>query len=112
MRPTRSSCILTTVHPPFDTRVFHKQARTLARAGYDVTLIAKHKCDEMIDGIMVLALPSSRNRLARIFGLTWRAFRLALRQRADVYHFHDPERLLLGVLLKLLTEAKVIYDVH
>lgn len=103
---------LTTVHPPFDTRIFHKEAKTLARAGYDVTLIAQHEGNTVVEEVRVIGLPKPRNRLSRIFGLTWRAFRLALRQRAEIYHFHDPELLPMGVLLKLLTKAKVIYDVH
>jgi glycosyltransferase involved in cell wall biosynthesis len=57
-------------------------------------------------------LPKPRNRFARIFGLSWRAFHLSLRERADVYHFHDPELLPIGALLKIFTRAKVIYDVH
>jgi len=105
-------CILTTVHPPFDTRIFHKQAKTLVHAGYDVTLIAQWSKDETVDGVKIVALPRPRNRLSRIFGLTWRAFRLALREKADIYHFHDPELLLIGVLLKLFTRGRVIYDVH
>lgn len=103
---------LTTVHPPFDTRIFHKEAKTLARAGYDVTLIAQHEGNTVVEEVRVIGLPKPRNRLSRIFGLTGRAFRLALRQRAEIYHFHDPELLPMGVLLKLLTKAKVIYDVH
>jgi len=103
---------ITTVHPPFDTRIFHKQAKTLARAGYEVVLIAQHDGDEMVDGVKIVALPKPRNRFARMFGLTWRAFHLSLRERADVYHFHDPELLPIGVLLKIFTRAKVIYDVH
>lgn len=105
-------CILTTVHPLFDTRIFHKQAKTLVREGYDVTLIAQWSMDEVVDGVKVVALPKPENRLTRIFGLTWRAFCLALKQRADLYHLHDPELLLNGILLKLFTRAKIIYDVH
>lgn len=105
-------CILVTVHSTFDTRIFHKQARTLVRAGYDVTLIAQHDKDEIVNGVNIIALPRPRSRFRRFFGLTWQAFRLALHQRADVYHFHDPELLPIGILLKLFTHAKVIYDVH
>jgi len=105
-------CIITTAHPPFDERIFHKQAKTLVQAGYDVTLIAQHKKNEIVDGVKIIALPKPRNRLTRMLGLTWKAFQIALRQRADIYHFHDPELLPIGVLLKLKTKAKVIYDVH
>lgn len=105
-------CILSTVHPAFDDRIFHKEAKTLVQAGYDVTLIAQHDGDTVVEGIRIKGLPKPKNRFTRIFGLTWRAFRLALRQRADVYHFHDPELLPWGVLLKLFTRAKIIYDVH
>jgi len=105
-------CILTTVHPPVDTRIFHKQAKTLVKAGYNVALIVQHDRNEVIDGIRIIALPRPRNRFARIFGLTWWAFWLALRQKADVYHFHDPELLPIGVLLRIFAKGKVIYDVH
>ena len=106
------TCFLTTVHPAFDTRIFHKQAKTLVKAEYDVTLIAQHDEDEVVDGVKIIALPKPRNRFTRIFGLTWQIFWLALRQQADVYHFHDPELLPIGVLLKLFTKGKVIYDAH
>ena len=105
-------CIITIVHPPFDTRIFHKEAKTLVEAGYDVTLVAQHDGDTEVEGIRIIGLPKPRNRFTRIFGLTWLAFRLALREKADVYHFHDPELLLTGVLLKLFAKGKVIYDVH
>jgi len=104
-------CILTSVHPVFDTRIFHKQAKSLALAGYEVTLIAQHHRDEVVEGIRILALPRPRNRLWRMLG-TCRVWRLAYKQHADVYHFHDPELLPVAVLLRLCTRRKIIYDIH
>jgi glycosyltransferase involved in cell wall biosynthesis len=104
-------CILTSVHPPLDTRIFHRQAKSLLKAGYDVTLIAQHDRDEIVEGIKIVALPRARNRFWRILG-TCRVFRLARKQKADIYHFHDPELLPWGWLLQKVSHKPVIYDVH
>jgi glycosyltransferase involved in cell wall biosynthesis len=108
---SRKVCILTSVHGPFDIRIFHKEAKSLAKAGYYVTLIAQHDRDEVVDGVKIVALPRPKNRFCRMVG-TWWVLRLAYRQKADIYHFHDPELLPVGLLLKLTTKGKVIYDVH
>lgn len=107
-------CIITTVHPSFDTRIFYKEAKTLVDARYDITLIAQHNKDETIDGIKIIALPKPKNRFFRIFFLTRKTYKLALQQKADIYHFHDPELIPAGLLLKLFTKSKskIIYDVH
>lgn len=108
----RKVCILTTVHPPFDTRIFHKQAKTLVRAGYDVALICRHSRNETVDGVRILRLPEPNGRLGRIFTLTLKALRLAIRENADIYHFHDPELIPVGACLKLFRGSKIIYDAH
>jgi len=104
-------CILTTVHQLFDARIFHKEAKTLVQSGYDVTLIAQHSKNEIVDGVKIVAFPKPRNRFMRMFRLSWRVLYLALSQKADIYHFHDPELIFIGIFLKLLGK-KVIYDVH
>lgn len=105
-------CHITTVHSSLDTRIFYKECKTLARAGYEVFLIAQHDKEELVDGVRIIGLPRPKNRIVRILGINYKAFWLALREKANVYHFHDPELLLVGALLKLFTHAKVIYDVH
>jgi glycosyltransferase involved in cell wall biosynthesis len=104
-------CVLTSVHPPFDGRIFHRAAKSLARAGYEVVLIARHDKAEVVDGVRVVPLPASRNRLHRMTALLWRVYRLAVKEDADVYHFHDPELMIVGLLLKRRGK-KVIWDVH
>jgi glycosyltransferase involved in cell wall biosynthesis len=101
---------VTTLHSTYDIRIFHKQCRTLAEAGYDVTLIAPGERNAVTDGVQVLVVPRIWNRLLRMTVSSWQAYRLARQQRADIYHFHDPE--LLPWMARLAKRATVIYDVH
>ena len=59
-------CILTSVHPPFDVRIFHKEAKSLVKAGYDVTLIAPHDKEEIVDSVKIVNLQKPRNRIERM----------------------------------------------
>lgn len=100
-----------TVHPPNDIRVFHRECRTLAASGYDVAYVVPHDRDEMVHGVRLCAVPKPKGRLDRALGSTWRVFRRALREKGRVYHFHDPELIPAALLLKLFGKH-VIYDAH
>jgi hypothetical protein len=56
-------------------------------------------------------LKPSKNRFGRMFWAGWRALGLALREKATICHFHDPEFIPYAILLKILGK-KVVYDVH
>ena len=105
-------CILSSVHFTFDVRLFQAEARTLANAGFRVSVVAledQTTCDA--GGIEVIRLPVPKNRLRRMLA-TARVLRLALRQKADVYAFHDPELIPVCLILKMLTGSILVYDVH
>ena len=102
---------LTTVHDPFDSRIFHRQCRTLTEAGYDVALLAPGGTDSRVDGIEVGSLPRCDNRILRMSLGVGRTLLKALGKRADLYHFHDPELIPAGLLLRLLGK-RVVYDIH
>lgn len=103
-------CHITTVHPLNDERIFHKECLSLRDAGYDVSLIVKHTGNTIIEGINIIALPEKKRRVYR-FLLQFKALSKALRLKAQVYHFHDPELMFTGVILSVFGK-KVIYDVH
>lgn len=104
-------CILTSVHPLFDVRIFHKEAKSLVKAGYDVTLIAQHDKEEIVDEVKIINLQRPRNRIERMTKTVWSAYIKAVQVDADIYHFHDPE--LMPIALRLRKRGKrVIYDIH
>lgn len=105
-------CVFTTVHRPYDVRVFHREARTLAAQGYNVVLLVH--ADFQIEkkyGVTVKGIPRPGNRFFRLLSI-FRFARRCLEEKADAYHFHDLELLPLGVFLKWITKKPVIYDCH
>ncbi|TYO96449.1 glycosyltransferase [Desulfallas thermosapovorans] len=98
------------LHSCHDVRVSVKQAASLAKK-YDVELhaIGDFKFARK-NGVKLFGLPKSKRLYTR--PLNWcRLLVRALRARAGLYHFHDPELIPVGLVLRLLGR-KVIYDVH
>jgi len=101
----------TTVHGPLDGRIFYRECRSLARAGYDVVIVAPGEGDATVDGVRIKTVAKPKNRFTRMFLTAAAVFRAALREDCAVYHFHDPELMPWGLWLRLLGK-KVVYDAH
>lgn len=107
-----------TIHPPFDQRVFHRTCHSLAQAGYDTHLLVQLNEPELkVEGVNLHSIEKFesirmglqiRRRLKRL----WRSACIAQSLKADIYHLHAIELILLGFWLKLTTHAHVIYDSH
>ena len=110
-------CHISSAHAPNDTRIFHKQCASLARAGYDTTFVVKAKDPQSVGettekGVRVIQVPvDNSSRLKRMLFGTKAVYQKALEVDADIYEFHDPELLPYG--LKLDRRGKrVIFDSH
>lgn len=93
-----------------DTRIFYKMCQAL-KEDYEVTLIARHPQNETVNGVNVIPFKVFKNRNIRVLFSWLLMFRLAIKQKAKIYHFHDPELIPCGLLLSMMGK-KVIYDVH
>ncbi len=102
---------MSSAHPPFDVRIFHRECVSLAQEGYPVALVVPHSQDEERQGVRICGVPHAKGRLGRMLGTAWAVYKRALAENGDIYHFHDPELIPFGLLLRLQGKA-VVYDVH
>jgi glycosyltransferase involved in cell wall biosynthesis len=112
MNPVRI-CHLTSVHPASDIRILDKECQSLGNAGYQISFIVPGAKSRNEGKVRIVGLPPSKGgRLSRMIVTMSKVFRAALKEKALVYHLHDPELLPVGILLKLFKGQKIIYDVH
>ena len=105
-------CHLTSVHKEEDVRIFHKECKSLAKAGFDVNLVVAGVEDNEIDGVKIFGVEKVKsNRLLRMTKTVKKVLAKALEINADIYHVHDPELLIIAGKLKR-NGKKVIYDSH
>jgi glycosyltransferase involved in cell wall biosynthesis len=106
---------LSSGHHADDARVFWKECLSLARAGYDVSLTVPEEYPSRLPGlpaeVQVSVVRNRPGRFGRLVVTPWVLLVAGLRRKADIYHIHEPELLLSGLLLRL-SGKKVIYDVH
>lgn len=107
---------LTTVHPRVDARIRIKEVGSLAEAFEEpVALFVMDGKGDAIDAdgkirIIDIGQPPKKRLMRMIVGV-WRMWHAVLANRPQVVHFHDPELIPLGLLLKCCGFG-VIYDVH
>jgi glycosyltransferase involved in cell wall biosynthesis len=102
---------VTSAHSSNDVRIFYKECRSLARAGYEVFELTTDSADSYSDGVQIIGIGPQRGRLHRMTMKGLAIGREAVRLKADIYHIHDPELLPLALLLRVLRKL-VIYDIH
>ena len=83
-------CVVAPVHDWDDVRVYQKESCTLARAGYQITLIARAPSPRTINGVNIIpSIGGSNIRLIRFLLLPVVGVQ-ALLQNAQIYHLHNP----------------------
>lgn len=105
-------CFLSSMHPPFDKRVFEKEAISLAEAGFQVVHLAPgNELDVVQKGVRVITYSHKSGIIGRLLQLR-NLYRLAASIDADCYHCNEVDSWFIGVLLKLTKRKKVVFDVH
>lgn len=107
-------CHLASRHKMNDMRIFEKECKTLAKAGFDVTLIGygEEPKTETIDGVHCISLYCPiKNNIELLRKRNKLSLATALEVDADIYHLHEPELLPVGMKLKRKGKI-VIFDSH
>lgn len=86
-----------------------RMVTSLVHEQYPVTLIARTAPISSLQNLQLQWIEQSSGWIGKLSSLR-QVWQRAKESRADIYHFHDPELLLLVPFLKSL--GKVIYDVH
>lgn len=113
MKPTKV-CHLASHHKMNDMRIFEKECKSLAKGGFEVTLIGFGDTakTETIDGVHCISLYYPiKNNLELLRKRNKLIYNAALEVDATLYHIHEPELLPVGMKLKRKGKI-VIFDSH
>lgn len=101
---------VSTVHPPYDQRIFEKEARGLAIEGFRVDVAMTVRQPTSAESVTIRPLGSFGGSRFRRIARNLRALRYML-GGYDIIHVHDPELLIAGAIARLCGK-RVVYDVH
>lgn len=104
-------CNVTSMHDWNDDRIFERASVGLAAAGHDVYFVAPADQDKIVEGVKIVSI-AQRTRLGKHLMGPFDAFRKMRSIKADVYHFYNPNMLLIMGIWAKLSGAKVFVDIH
>lgn len=111
MTQKRSICLLTSAQLVDDARFLHREAASLARAGYEVTLVGLKRtpAQDQVPGVNIIAVPGGKG--VRKTDTLRGVYAAARSRRADTYQCFDPWALAVGLLIKRWRPGvRVVYE--
>ncbi|MFP4458560.1 MAG: glycosyltransferase [Candidatus Zixiibacteriota bacterium] len=105
--------MLASTHIPLDTRIYHREAKTLAENGHRITIatMSNHVKPDDRANIDFKIFERPENRFKRLFD-SLKLLKWALLSEADVFQIHDIDILYFAPILKILKRKKIIFDAH
>ena len=108
-------CHISTVHRGVEIRIIRKEVASMAEAGYDAHAVIAATPEEVAEaarlGVTIHPLKERKSRIARMTAKMYEAWNTARKLKAEIYHFHDPELIPLGLFMKLCGH-RIVMDVH
>ena len=102
---------ITTAHPRFDTRIFHKMCISSKISGHETTLIVADGLGSAeVSGVNIIDIGKPRSRFGRMFLTSIKAVLQARKLESQIYHLHDPE--LIPYVHLFESKSHVIFDFH
>lgn len=98
-------------HSVDDLRIFHKECKTLSNKGYKVYYMVPTSNINSNGMVTILPLKNYGTEIKNVTKNYMIAIKKSLQINANIYHFHDPDLIPIGILLKIFRK-KVIYDAH
>ena len=104
-------CNVTSLHEYDDGRIFQRVCKSLKKK-YEVFFVVPNTQSLEVDGVHIIgvALPDINHRLKRWTSLN-KLLPILIDIDADIYHFHDPELMPLGLKMKKYGK-KIVFDSH
>lgn len=109
----RRVLLASVLKPVDDTRMVEKIGPTLAKAGFDVSIVAGSSGTNPVvtSGITLFPVPEFRRISFSRLLAPWRIFRKINTVKPDILITNTPELLFIGALQKILFRRKLVYDV-
>lgn len=104
-------CHITTVHNAKDSRIYYKECLSIDKKRYKVNLVAPIGETNFDQDVHYIPIRQRKNKIARRIISPFEAVFKAIKSRAEIIHFHDPEIIPAAIYAKL-RGIKVVYDVH
>ena len=104
---------ISSVHPRYDIRIFHKMASSISQSGNDCSLVVFDGLgNELLNGVRIIDLGKvSKFRFLSIISITLKLYFLLVNKKTDIFHLHDPELFFIGLLLRFKNRL-VVFDLH